>query len=391
MWISLIVAMWAFMSPCQMEDEHSPDARRRFLMGVIVDPYFWAAVVFVVYSAVVALNSGVANVYDADVSVWRLASPSVPLLPGSVAGSGSGVFAAAVIVLVVYPSVVYSLDSERAVRFASSASLLAAAFAGYSALSGSGFSCGSAVAYGLWAMVAAAVMFTSGRHGSRFGEMLAMLVLAGCLAAAMFSPRPAIASVFAAALLLFAVAYAVIGFKTVRLGGVLRIFVMLFVAFAIAAAVFQGLSGDWSALLPAWSTASDGILNRITFDSWSANPWRGVGSGAFPLAVKFGAVASDWHVLGPFPDFYGNGLRVLIVERGMIGAVALLAAVGTLAYTWFLRARMRGRALFTASVPLFPIALAAVAVSSVFDASVLQADALVAFGSLAALSVNGGT
>ena len=97
-----------------------------------------------VYSAVVALNSGVMFGYDAESKLWRLMPPSAELLPGSVAGSGGLFFAGALLVLALYPAVVHSLNTRQSVYFAITATVVvvidAAFAAGANTLDGISFS-----------------------------------------------------------------------------------------------------------------------------------------------------------------------------------------------------------------------------------------------------------
>lgn len=390
LWISLVAAVWAFMAPAKGEEERSSEARRRFFEDALGDPFFWVALLLIGYAALVALNGGVALEYDLEQSVWRLITPTLPQLPGGVTGAGGLHFASAVIVLVIYPAVAYALDARQSVCFALFAVTIVTVDAVFAHASGVGISGERAAAYGLWSLVAASVLFSAERTCSRPKELIASIMLAGCLAALLFSGRPALAFIFVSALVLMTLLFVVFAFPGLRFQGAVRAIVLILVSGFIAAMLYKWRVGDWMALIPNWSTAADGTMTRLATEAWESAPWVGVGLGGFPLAAKLGASPEDWAVIGAIPDFYANGWRALLVERGMIGVLAVAVSVGTIGFAWLCRARRRGREFFTAPLLLFPLALAAVAVGMVFDGSTLQADAFVAFASLAALSVNGG-
>lgn len=389
-WIAFVCVIWAFVSPVRRDEERNPDARYRLLHDTAGDPFFWVAGVLLVYSAAIALNSGVALSFDPEEKLWRLLPPAVDMLPGGVSGSGGECFTASLLVLVVYPAVAYSLDSRQSVYFAVFASLVAVLDAAYAYASGIGLRSESAVAYGLWALAAAAAMFSAECSRRRVKEMLSMLVLSGCLAELMLSGSAVELWVFTAAILLLALIFIAFRCRELRWIGVTRAFLMLLVSVGIAAALFQWLSAEWESLMPVWGTEADAIFNRFAVTAWQDHPWTGSGVGSFPLVAKFGAKAEDWMILGAMPDFYSNGWRALLVERGMIGLLVLSCAIGALLFTWFRYTWRRGLEHFTAAVPLLPLAVSAVAVAMFFDGSAMRSEAIVAFVGIAAFSVNGG-
>lgn len=389
-WLSLFSVVWAFMAPSRNEGERTSEARRRYLYGSFTDPFVWVAVVLLVYSAVVALNSGVMFGYDAESKLWRLMPPSAELLPGSVAGSGGLFFAGALLVLALYPAVVHSLNTRQSVYFAITATVVVVIDAAFAYAAGVGIRAESASAYGLWSLAAAASMFSAERSRRRPKEMLSAMALAGCLSALMFAGRPAVTCFFAAATVLLALVFCAFMCKELRFVGIVRALVLLIVAFTIAAALYQLLSGDWESMIPVWKPESYPILKRLALEAWETHPWTGSGVGAFPLVGKLGATPEDWVTLGPIPDFYANGWLAMLVERGMIGLAGLAGAYGALAFMWFRFVRQRGLENFAAGVLLFPLAIAAVAVVLVFDSSAMQVEAIVAFVAVAAFSVNGG-
>lgn len=389
-WIVVICVMWAVMAPVRRGEERSPVSRSRFLRDAASDPFLWVSVVVLLYSAVVALNSGVGLSYDPETRLWRLAPPSFEMLPGTVPGFGGMVFTSSLLVFAVYSAVAHSLDSRQSVYFAVAASLVVVADAAFAYASWKGVAAESSVAYGLWGLAAAAAMLSSEISRRRTREMLALLALAGCLSAMMLSGKVAEMYVFSAAVVLLVVLF--VGFRFRRLGrmGVIRAFLMLSVSAGVAAALFHCLSGDWQSLMPVWRTESDAILNRLAVTAWKTSPWTGSGVGSFPFVAKIGATAEDWTTLGAMPDFYSNGWRVLLAERGMIGVLAFATALGAMFFTWFRYAWQRGLENFTAAVPLLPLASVAVSVVMVFDSSAMRPEAIVAFAGIAALSVNGG-
>lgn len=390
LWIAVVCVIWAFMAPVKRGDERSPDARGRFLHDAAADPFTWVAVAILLYSSVIALNPGVALSYDTEAKLWRLASPVAKMLPGGVAGFGGACFTSSLLVLVLYPAVVYSLDCRQSVYFAVFASFVAVLDAVFAYASGIGIRADSAVAYGLWGLAAAVSAFSAEVSRRRVKEMLSALALAGCLAAMMLSGRAVEVCVFSAATVLLALVFVVFRCRELGWSGVIRTFLVLVVSVGIAAALFHWRSGDWESLIPVWGTEADAIFNRFAVSAWQASPWTGSGVGSFPLVTKIGATAEDWMTLGAIPDFYSNGWRALLVERGMIGVLVFAAALGALLFSWFRYAWQRGLENFSAAVPLLPLALAAVSVAMFFDSSAMQPEAIVALASVAAYSVNGG-
>lgn len=389
-WIVVICGIWAVMAPVRRGEERSPHARNRFLHDVASDPFIWIAIAVLLYSAVLAVNSGVALSYDHESNLWSLTAPVASMLPGGVAGSVGSCFTTALLVLVIYPAVAHSLDSRQSVYFAVVASLTVVSDVVFAYASGVGIRSESASAYGLWGLAAAAAMFSSEISRRRAKEMLASLAAAGCIAAMMLSGGAVEVCVFTSAMVVLAVVF--VGFRWRELGwsGVVRAFLMLMVSVGIAAALFHWRSGDWGSLMPVWGTEADAIFNRLSSAAWQQSPWTGFGVGSFPLVAKIGATAEDWMTLGAMPDFYSNGWRVLLVERGMIGVLVFASALGAMLLTWFRYARQRGTENFSAAVPLLPLAASAASVVMLFDSSALQPEAIVAFAGVAAFSVNGG-
>lgn len=390
-WLSVIAAVWAFMAPVKLQDERTPEARCRFLSHSFSDPFFWFSAALVVYAAVVALNSGAALTYDVELKLWKLVSPTAAMLPGSVDGAGSIHFCSTLLVFALYSAVAHSLDSRQSVYFAIVASFVVVLDAVLAYASGVDIGGGNAVAYGLWSLVAAAAMFSAESSRRRPKELLSAMVLAGCLAALLFTLRPVVTIVFVSAVLLLALAFIAFRFRDLGVIGVARTLLMLFVAVSIAAILYHWRSGgDWQSQVPVWGCGIDHLFNRFSVLVWEANPWTGSGLGSFPLVTKFYATPEDWAAMGPVPDFGGNGWRILLAERGMIGVLAVAGSFGAMAFSWFRYARQRGMDGISAAVPLLPIAMIAVSVVMMFDSSALQVGAVVAFVSLAAFSINGG-
>lgn len=378
------------MAPVKRGEERSPDARGRFLHDSATDPFLWVAVAVLLYSAVTALNSGVALSYDPESRLWRLALPTVKALPGGVAGLGGACFTSSLLVLVLYPAAVYSLDHRQVVYFAVLASLVAVLDAVFAYASGIGIKGDSAVAYGLWGLAAEVSALSAEVSRRRIKEMLSALALAGCLAAMMLSGKSVEFWIFSAAVLLLSLVFVAFRCRELGWSGIVRMFLVLMVSFGIAAALFHWRSGEWTSLAPVWANDVDAIFNRFAISAWQASPWAGSGVGSFPLVVKIAATPEDWVQLGAMPDFYSNGWRALLVERGMIGVLVFVTSLGAMLFSWFRYAWRRGLEDFSAAVPLLPLALAAVSTVMFFDSSAMQPEAIVALASVAAFSVNGG-
>ena len=130
LWLALLAALWFLSSPSTRRGEPLHVARSRVWRATLRDPLFWLSLVLILFSGLRALNGGVRMAYDAEKSVWSLATAAVAEFPGCVEGEGFLPFAATVALAVVVVAVRQALGRSARMVFL----LLASAFAGLAAV-----------------------------------------------------------------------------------------------------------------------------------------------------------------------------------------------------------------------------------------------------------------
>ena len=90
----------------------------------------------------------------------------------------------------------------------------------------------------------------------------------------------------------------------------------------------------------------------------------------------------------PRPDGMREALHRLLVERGIVGSVAMALPFGFLLFTYFRRAVscVRARRLPGPTVVVAPLAVLPLVATALFDCSLLRPDVLVITGAILAVS-----
>ena len=367
LWLAGFGAVWVLMEPSRRSDEMLHNARMRVAAAVWRDPLFWALLLAVAFAAARWLNDGVDVQCDFNNGAprWFLGSPRLGFLPGSAAGAGYPLFAAAVAALVLVQGCMHALGKSARIAFLFTSSALAglAAFAavalcvlGWKAalaqawcgdMKGAAF-VGSAFGLYLIAGMAAA----AGVFECRWTRQMLLLVLSvGGNAAGLFffAPAPVLLVYAAASLLALGVSlvYTLVHHGVTPMA---KLLTALFVSLVVAVLVVMGVafSGEKAAagvasrvktarLSPACEPVpvAEGELaqsamylacsNRVSFfageplfprhyaarserlsalarEIWLERPWLGAGAGAFRHAMRFAADEADWKALRPQAD-----------------------------------------------------------------------------------------
>ena len=88
LWLSALAAVWFFTEPSLRQGEHISSSRARLRRELAADPFFWFAVLLLVYGLVRWLNAGIALHYDPEQAVWAVRDPSWAGFPASTPSAG---------------------------------------------------------------------------------------------------------------------------------------------------------------------------------------------------------------------------------------------------------------------------------------------------------------
>ena len=413
LWLSLIGSWWILLEPSLRGGEMLHDARRRVWRAIWRDPLFWTLLFVVVLTGIRALNTGIAMSYDFESRSWSVSSPNFPILPGSHAESGVLPFAAAVALGVVVTGCRHALGRSARMAFLLVASALSGLAASILVLQAShgdkvanwAMECGPCwlyhpgVAFAIFLLCGTVALYGAFERGWNAAVLLVVFAVGGN-AAGLFVFAPALdVVVFAAAEVVLFVVVFVVACRTLRGSGEFRMLVVFSIALVLGTLfVVSVLPEDVVAaktapivamdFLPADMLARRGVLSDAAFKSWVSHPWVGVGMGAFQFSLRFSVSASDWALVPQGIAAVPNGWRQLLVERGIVGSVAMALPFGFLLFTYFRRAVscVRARRLPGPTVVVAPLAVLPLVATARFDCSLLRPDVLVITGAILAVS-----
>lgn len=413
LWLSLAGVWWILMEPSLRGGEMLHDARRRVWRAVGRDPLFWTLLVVVAITGVRALNTGIAMAYDFETRAWSVSSPALPIMPGSHGDAGVLPFAAAVALGVVVTGCRHALGRSARMAFllvssslsGVAASLLILLASRGDAVVNAAIACGPSwlhypgVSFALFLLCGTVALYGAFERGWNAAVLLVVFAVGGN-AAGLFAFAPAFdAVVFAGvAVVLFFVVFAS-ACRSLRGSGEFRMLVVFSIALVLGALLVVAVLPDKVVaaktapivamdLLPADLLDRRRVLSSAAFKSWVLHPWAGVGMGAFQFNLRFSVAASDWSFVPRGIAAVPNGWWQLLVERGIVGVVAVALPFGFLLFTYFRRAAgcVRARRLPGPTVLVAPLAIAALAATAFFDCSLLRADVLVIAGAILAVS-----
>ena len=415
LWLSGLAFIWILMEPSVLAGEVLHDARNRVSANMFRDPLFWISLVLIALAGVRAWNSGVTLAYDAEAMNWHLSSAALPLMPSSRDGEGKLLFASAVALAVILQGTRHAMGKSARVAYA----LLASAMAGFSAVSALlAFFSGhpgatacvkftavnrdfAAIAFGVYSLVGTVALV--GAFERRWNQAIPLLAfsIGGTGAGLFVFADPAAVVVFVVAdlpVLLYSFFYAhrvlrsAGEFKCLVVFGIsVTIAVVLVIALLpqseVAARVAPIVSND---LLPEKFMELRKTLGTLSLKAWRENPWLGTGLGTLASDLRLMAAEADWTLIPHGQSLALNGWWQLLVERGIVGAVAVALPLALLLFTY---GRSVCRWIFVHGLPhpmclsgLF--ALLAVVALAFVDATVLRPELVLIVCAMMAISAH---
>lgn len=413
LWLSLAGAWWILLEPSLRGGEMLHDARRRVWRSVWRDPLFWVFLAVAAMAGARALNTGIVMAYDFETRAWAVSPPSIPMVSGSHADAGVLPFAAAVALGVVVTGCRHAMGRSARMAFlllSSSLSGMAAVMLilladGGDKVANAAISCGPAwlycpgVTFALFLLCGTVALYGAFDRGWNVAVTLALFAVGGN-AAGLFAFSPAFdVVVFAGAEALLFVAVFAAACRSLRGSGEFRMLVVFSIALVLGALLVVAVlpedvvSGKVAPItsmdfLPADMLERRRVLSAAALKAWVAHPWAGIGMGAFQFHLRFCVAAADWSLIPQGTAAVPNGWWQLLVERGIVGAVAMALPLCLMVATYFRRAAgcVRARRFPGPTVLVAPLAILALAATAFFDCSLLRPDALVAAGAMLSVS-----
>ena len=403
LWLSLAAAGWVVLEPSVLVGDRLADARLRVASAVVRDPLFWVLLFCAGLAGFRAVNSGISLSYNSEMNVWRLSPAVFPILPGSVGSSGFLPFAAIVALLVLLQGMRHAMGRSARTAFL----LMSTALAGAAAVvahvavimgvpvSDVGF------VFGLY-LLAGVVALTSVMENGWYAMLPWMILALGGTGAALFSFAPIVVALsFSGAFIVLLVFSLVYSAHFLQSSGEFKQLLLVFAALVLGAILVVALLPkellearlDQYATFTAFSEDYKNVnaaLSRISFTTWIAHLWVGTGLSSFPLDFRFLALPEEWALLPRGPLAVTNGWWLVLVERGVIGAVLFLLPAALLVVTYVQRLVEFFK---TPDFPhpaclLLPFVFGLFIALTFFGGSALRAEALMATGVLSALSAS---
>ena len=412
LWLSVPAFLWVFLEPSLRWNEALHDARGRVVSSVIRDPLFWTMLLIVLFAGIRALNSGVGMAYDAEQAKWYVKTAFMPIFPGAVGDTGYLPFASVVALTVILIGCRHSLGQSARVSFLFVSSALAGAAALVAVVllvQGNRWACEAAgcsksysyvgVAWGIYLLagtVATALMFER-----KWNKLIpfAILSIGGTGAGAfVYSPAAHCCVVAGGEILLLVYVFCYLcrvvegarQFKFLVVSGI----ALTLGALSVAAMMPDSLLQEKLSPFVALSFFDESFfklraaLSAVAVKAWLSHIWIGTGLSSFPLDFRFAAEAADWTMTKGGAVALANGWLLLLVERGIIGAVVLLVPCGFLTVSFF-RRFVLGLAVRTLPQPaclLYPLTFVALVLIGIVDCSLWRTDVLLVTGALWAVS-----
>ncbi len=362
LWVSAFAAVWFFTEPSLRRGEHISTSRIRLQKELLFDPFTWFFLAVLAYALLRWLNNGIGMAYDPEQAAWLIRKPAWSGFPASAGAAGFLPFCVALAAALVVLGLRNGVGASARIVFG----IIGAFVAGVGGLVAAILACSGndvflkateagfdlapfwASSFGVWLVIGLACGAVAESGKWALARLSLIFSVAGNVAALVFFAPPLIAVgwfVFAVIALVFSLV--VISQKksmgAVARCSVLTVFGMAVPIFMVTAFMPRSfIEIKFSTLNPAlaFSQAYVGMteaLTRIARTMWLANPWFGVGEGAFGLHLPFLAEKADWGVLALKPTFATNGYMMLLAERGVAGALVIVCGLGLQISSYVLR------------------------------------------------------
>lgn len=397
LWLSALAAVSLLIEPSLRVGEHLSLARARVRREIIRDPLFWLLLLFVVFTFIRWVNSGIGLFYEAEVGKWSVKTPKWGILPGSVEDAGYLPFAVSVAVSLLLVGIRHGIGLMARTAFGLTASFLT----GLGGLVAVGCAAGCVLGaegwmtatlgevpfwpsfFGVWLIlgVVCGVQAEAAKWG--IARMLVVVALAGNSAALLFFAPPLVAAVwFLLAIVVAAFSLSYLG-RAASMGAVARNLSLLVVGFTLPifiamtfmpqeiraskmrhlspASAIEPRRAEVKATLALNNSSSmlDGrkkaekirkeeversnrgrtILNDVARRMWQNQPWTGAGIGAFGIQTRF--IGQDlkinWRDIPPKPTFTPNSYWMHLSERGILGCALVVMLIALLVVSYFAR------------------------------------------------------
>lgn len=411
LWVAALVAVGVIMEPSRVGSEMLHDARRRVARGLLRDPLFWVGLTLVVIAAIRALNTGVALAYDAEGGKWSLATPIMPILPGSVEGVGGWHFAMACAGLVLVMGCRHALGRSARSAFVLAASFFASIIVFVKLLAvrtniealthfvecSRNDPAYEGCAYGILFLMSTATLATVFERRWWRSLLVAVVGICGTLLGLFYlAPPPSTVLFGGASLLMLLYVFVYLRLKISKTADFRCLVVYsMVVSFAVMIALTIGpdlilqqkaepyLTG---AFLDSTFWPVREVLSRVSFAAWRDHPWLGTGLGSYSIDMSMYAVSADWKVITSLQTSPLNGYWLLLAERGVVGAF-LLAIPLTIMLVTYVRKLLGGvRSLPQPLAWVMPLLLIIAGAEMMIDCSYLLAKTILPL--LAAFSIS---
>ena len=393
LWLIGCAAVWMFLSPSVLGRERLRDARVRVFRAFISDPLMWVMAIVVLMAGIRAFNGGIKMVYDAETTVWSIASAAFPILPGTVDGCGYLPFVTSVLAALLMAACRHALGKAARLSFC----LVASVLAGATALTE--ISLGmqepqtemAGLAYGIYFLAGTAALVGAFEYRWNWTVPFFLVAIGGTgLGLFAFADVLTLVSFLAAELMLVGYMFFFAN-RTLRKAAEFKLLVVYGISVTVAVLAVLSLvpealiSGKITSVTP-WRLFPDGfseirsVLSDIALRSWKVHPWLGSGLSSFSLDVRFFATDSDWLVLISERSSALNGYWHLIAERGIVGA-ALLALPLVLLLAYFVIGLVRGAMALRLPHPaalIGPLSLSVAVLDAFFGVSFLRPETMAA-------------
>lgn len=414
-WLAALGLVWVFMEPSRIGREMLHDARRRITHGLIRDPFFWVMLLLVAVAGIRAFNViGEEMVYDAELGTWALATPSLPLMPGSSASAGLPMFSTVCAAAVVVLGARHALGKKARFAFLTLASFLAAmtflvrivtgamskaeVLSLFSAHPQDPYFMGVVYGLFLWFGIVSLVAVVENRWWGAL-PIVAIALSGNAAAFVLFSSPTAILTMGVGCVLVLAYAFLYLRFSLGKTTD-FRFMAMCAIAFALAWMIVMSLvpsdkleerKGElnFGAVSEELRDESRIALSDISCRVWKDSPWLGRGLGMFRQTLEFTATSADWRAIRePDQTAPRNGYWMVLVERGVVGASMLALPILMLLFTYFRRMVSAGLRLPHPTCLAAPLVVIAAGFEMLVDCSFTMPAMLVPFLVILSLSAS---